>query len=218
MYTRGKEGKGMEEYGKIIAKNLKAIMYEHKKTQADVAKDLGINKATVSSWMNGTRIPRMPKIDLLCHYFNVSRADIMEPHTSAPVAYKTTMIPKLSAVSAGSGVLAQENVEGYVDIPEAMAKTGNFFALTVKGDSMEPDLHDKDVVIVKQQPDAETGDLVIAKVNGDEGFCKRLKKYADGIALVSVNPSYEPMYFSDKQVKEEPVVVVGKVVEVRRKL
>ena len=56
----------MEEYGKIIAKNLKAIMYEHKKTQADVAKDLGINKATVSSWMNGTRIPRMPKIDLLC--------------------------------------------------------------------------------------------------------------------------------------------------------
>lgn len=208
----------MEEYAKIIAKNLKAIMYEHKKTQADVAKDLGINKATVSSWMNGTRIPRMPKIDLLCHYFNVSRADIMEPHTSAPVAYKTTMIPKLSAVSAGSGVLAQENVEGYVDIPEAMAKTGNFFALTVKGDSMEPDLHDKDVVIVKQQPDAETGDLVIAKVNGDEGFCKRLKKYADGIALVSVNPSYEPMYFSDKQVKEEPVVVVGKVVEVRRKL
>ena len=67
-----------EEYGKIIAKNLRRIMYDSGKTQADVARDLKINKATISSWMNGTRIPRMPNIDLLCHYFNVSRADIME--------------------------------------------------------------------------------------------------------------------------------------------
>ena len=69
---------GENEYAKIIAKNLKKIMYECGKTQADVAKDLKINKATISSWMNGTRIPRMDKIDLLCHYFNVKRSDLME--------------------------------------------------------------------------------------------------------------------------------------------
>ncbi|MGN8818592.1 helix-turn-helix transcriptional regulator [Oribacterium sp. HCP28S3_H8] len=66
------------EYGKIISKNLKRIFYEHQKTQADVAKDLHISKATISSWVNGTRVPRMDKIDLLCHYFNVTRQDIME--------------------------------------------------------------------------------------------------------------------------------------------
>lgn len=66
------------EYAKIIGKNLKRIMYDAGKTQIEVAKDLKISKATISSWMNGTRIPRMDKIDILCNYFNVSRADIME--------------------------------------------------------------------------------------------------------------------------------------------
>lgn len=68
------------EYAKIIAKNLKRIFYEHNKTQADVARDLNISKATISSWLNGTRVPRMNKIDLLCHYFNVTRAEIMEEY------------------------------------------------------------------------------------------------------------------------------------------
>lgn len=71
----------------LISKNLKRIAYENGKTQADIAKDLHISKATVSSWMNGTRIPRMDKIDKLCHYFNCSRADIMseqKPQAAAP--------------------------------------------------------------------------------------------------------------------------------------
>lgn len=67
-----------KEYAKIIANNLRRIMYEHDKSQAEVARALHISKATLSSWMNGTRIPRMQNIDMLCHYFNVSRAEIME--------------------------------------------------------------------------------------------------------------------------------------------
>lgn len=66
------------EYAKLIARNLRRIMFETGKTQADLARDLKISKATISSWMNGTRIPRMDKIDLLCNYFNVQRVDIME--------------------------------------------------------------------------------------------------------------------------------------------
>lgn len=68
------------EYGKLVAKNLRRIMFDAGKTQADVARDLNISKATLSSWMNGTRIPRIKKVDMLCHYFNVRRTDIMEEH------------------------------------------------------------------------------------------------------------------------------------------
>lgn len=68
-----------QEYRKVIARNLRNIMYERQKTQADVARDLGINKATLSSWMNGTRTPKMEKIDMLCKYFGVPRSAIMEP-------------------------------------------------------------------------------------------------------------------------------------------
>ena len=65
-------------YAKLVARNLRNIAVQNDKTQADIARDLNLSKATVSSWMNGTRIPRMDKIDLLCHYFNCKRSDIME--------------------------------------------------------------------------------------------------------------------------------------------
>lgn len=74
------------EYGKILSKNLKRIAYENQKTQADIARDLGLKQVTVSSWMNGTRVPRMDKIDLLCHYFNCKRSDLMEEHPEGPKA------------------------------------------------------------------------------------------------------------------------------------
>lgn len=79
-----------KEYGMIIAKNLRRIMYDAGKTQAEVARDLKISKATLSSWMNGTRIPRMPNIDMLCHYFNVNRTDIMEEYVSTESSFSDT--------------------------------------------------------------------------------------------------------------------------------
>lgn len=72
-----------QEYAKITARNLKRIAYEHQKSQADISKDLGLNKGTVSSWMTGSRVPRMDKIDLLCKYFSCKREDLMEPEPEA---------------------------------------------------------------------------------------------------------------------------------------
>lgn len=69
-----------KDYSKIISANLKRIAFDRDKTQADIARDLKINKGTISSWMNGTRIPRISKIDMLCKYFDVSRSEIMEEY------------------------------------------------------------------------------------------------------------------------------------------
>lgn len=69
-----------KKYGKIVAKNLRRIMFECDKTQADISRDLHINKATVSTWCNGKRIPRMDKVDALCEYLDCSRSDILEEH------------------------------------------------------------------------------------------------------------------------------------------
>ena len=96
-----------------------------------------------------------------------------------------------------------------------MASDGEYFALKISGDSMEPKISNGDVVIVRKQSDADDGDLVIAMVNGDDAVCKRLKKYANGIALLSNNPKYEPMYFSLDEVAEIPVSIIGKVKELR---
>lgn len=83
----------MTDHAKIISKNLRRIAYERGKTQAEISRDLKINKSSLSMWMNGERIPRMSKIDMLCDYFGVSRSDIMDEHSldeapsSFPVYY-----------------------------------------------------------------------------------------------------------------------------------
>lgn len=77
---------------------------------------------------------------------------------------------------------------------------------------------DGDVVIVRLQDTIETGDTAIVIVNGDEATCKRIKKTQDGIILISNNPEYEPMFYTNKQIEELPVRVFGKVVELRAKI
>ena len=94
---------------------------------------------------------------------------------------KGIKIPVLGRVPAGVPIEAVEDIIDYEEIPVEMAKDGEFFGLQIKGDSMEPRICEGDVVIVRKQDDAESGDLVIAMINGDEATCKRLMKYSDGI-------------------------------------
>lgn len=130
---------------------------------------------------------------------------------------KSIRVPVLGNVAAGIPITAIENVIDYEEISEELAHSGEIFALKIKGDSMEPEIKNGDVVIVRSQEDANSGDIVIALVNGDDATCKRLVKYADGIRLMSVNPTYEPMYYTNDEIIHKPVRILGKVVENRRK-
>ena len=82
---------------------------------------------------------------------------------------------------------------------------------------MSPRISEGDTVIVRQQNDAESGDIVIVLINGDTATCKRLMKYSEGISLISFNPAYEPMTFTNKEILEKPVKIIGKVIENRQK-
>lgn len=126
-------------------------------------------------------------------------------------------IPVLGNVAAGIPISAVEDILDYEEVPISWQNQGEFFALRIKGDSMESDINDGDTVIVKQQSDANSGDTVIALVNGDDATCKRLQKLDNGIMLVSNNAKYPPMYFSQEEIETKPVVIIGKVLELRRK-
>lgn len=126
-------------------------------------------------------------------------------------------IPVLGNVAAGIPISAVEDILDYEEVPISWQNQGEFFALRIKGDSMESDINDGDTVIVKQQSDANSGDTVIALVNGDDATCKRLQKLDNGIMLVSNNAKYPPMYFSQEEIATKPVVIIGKVIELRRK-
>ena len=130
---------------------------------------------------------------------------------------KGVVINVLGRVAAGVPIEAIEDIIDTEEIPVEMARTGKFFGLLIHGDSMIPNICDGDIVIVRQQEDAETGDIVIATVNGTDATCKRLRKYKDGIELISNNPTYDPLDFSNQAIIEKPVRIIGKVVELRRK-
>lgn len=137
-----------------------------------------------------------------------------ENTASSPRAVK---IPVLGKVAAGLPITTVENVLDYEEIPSSLAATGDFVALQIKGQSMEPRIYEGDVVIVKVQPTAETGDLAVVIVNGDEATVKKMKILPEGILLQPFNPTYQPMFYSCSDIESKPVRIFGKVVELRAK-
>ena len=204
----------------IFLENLNSYIAKSEKTQLEIAKSIGVSPQTFNTWCKGIAIPRMGKVQALADYFNINKSDLIEDKKlnidTVPIESGYT-IPVLGRVAAGYGKEAVEEVIGQIEISPALAAKGDYFGLLIKGDSMIPTLYDGDTVIVQRVDDAESGDLVIALVNGHDATCKRLQKYAEGIALIPQNPVYEPMRFTESEIDTTPVKILGKVIEMRRK-
>lgn len=127
------------------------------------------------------------------------------------------LVPVLGTVRAGLPIEAVETIIDYEEISEDMAKQGEFFALQIKGDSMEPRICEGDVVIVRKQSDVDSGDTAIVLVNGEEATIKKIQKFDGGINLVPGNPSYDVRTYTNEQIESLPVQILGKVVELRGK-
>lgn len=108
------------------------------------------------------------------------------------------------------------DADSWEEITTEMSKSGDYFALRIKGNSMNPEMREGDVVIVRYQSTVESGDIAIVAINGDTATCKKVKFVDDGLYLISYNPEYQPMFFSNKEIASLPITFLGKVVEVRR--
>lgn len=202
-----------------IGERIKSIRDKLNISQVDFADKINVSKQTLYKYENNiiTNIPS-DKIEAIASIGKVSPAYIMGWDV-IPSKKKGVVINVLGRVAAGIPIEAIEEIIDTEEITEDLAQTGDFFGLQIHGDSMEPRICDGDIVIVRKQEDADSGDIVIAMVNGDDAVCKRLIKYAHGIGLISLNAAkYEPMMFSPEEIKQKPVHIIGKVVELRGKL
>ncbi len=207
---------------KTTAERIKEGMELRELKQTDLVEMTGISKGALSSYISGRYIPKQNNIYLISKALNVSEAwlmgnDVPLDRRNNSVYKKGVTINVLGRVAAGIPIDAIEEIIDTEEITEELARTGTFFGLRITGDSMTPNICDGDIVIVRQQNDAENGDVVIATINGDEATCKRLRKYREGIELISNNPSYDPFEFSNEEILNKPVKIIGKVVELRRK-
>ena len=193
-------------------------------SQEELAHKLGYkSRSSVNKIELGLNNLTQPKIVAVAKALQTTPAYIMgwEDEANELVAenkIRAVRIPVLGRVQAGLPIEAHEEILDWEEIEPSMALNGDYFGLQVRGDSMMPRFVEGDVVIVRQQEDAECGDIVIALVNGDDVTIKKLIKYDDkGIALVALNPTYPPMRFSEKEIISKPVNIIGRVVELRGK-
>lgn len=186
--------------------------------------DIKLNRNDLSQYVSGKVEPRQSKLYILGQALKVNEAwlmgydvpmhqkGIVEPNSSSQIK-----VPVLGTVRAGLPMEAVENILDYEEISEDMARQGDYFALQIKGDSMEPRIKEGNVVIVRKQPDVESGEVAIVLVNGDEATIKKVQKFNGGINLVPSNPAYEVKTYSNDDIESLPVSIIGKVVELRAK-
>ncbi len=123
-------------------------------------------------------------------------------------------LPLVGDVAAGTGVLADERVEELLPLPEDFTGTDAAFVLRVRGDSMiDAAILDGDYVVVRSQPEARNGDIVVAGIPGGEATVKTFRKKGSTIVLEPANSRLEPMVFGPGE-----VAIYGKVVSVLRRL
>lgn len=199
----------------IFVKNFKQQMNLRKKTQSDISRDLNLPFTTISNWYHGVRYPRPDKMQMLADYFGIRMEDLISIPKQRNEGVK---IPILGRVVAGIPITAVEEILGYEEISTQMAKCGEYFALQIKGRSMEPKMTEGDIVIVRHQDSVESGQIAIVLVNGDEATVKKVIFREGGIELVAFNSFvYEPHFYTAKEVQELPVKIIGRVVELRAK-
>lgn len=207
---------------KVFSENLRRYMALYEKNRNDICNDLGFAYTTFTSWETGINYPRIDKIEMLANYFGIEKSDLIENKSqeeSLTRHAKGTRIPVLGRVAAGIPIEAITDIDEWEEIPESMAKTGEYFALRIQGDSMLPEIRQGDIVIVHKQPCVESGEIAIVLVNGNDATCKKIQKQESGITLIGYNTAvYSPTFYTLKQIEDLPVRVLGKVIEVRRKL
>lgn len=156
------------------------------------------------------------ELDTTVAYLNGETDDPTRPEDRPP--RRGVRIPVYGEVAAGIPIDAVTDIEDFEEITPELAATGEFAALRIHGDSMEPRIWNGDTVIVRLQDDADTGDTAIVLINGDTAVCKKIKKTPEGVMLISLNQKYEPKFFTNKDIEDLPVRVWGKVIEVRGKI
>ena len=191
-----------------------------------------IPKSAISQYLSGLYEAKQKSIFKLATALNVSEAwlmgldvpmnksddNILKKIGAIPFSSENMVkIPILGTVKAGYDYLAEENIVGTIMVDFALVKDGSeYFALKVKGDSMQPVLSENDIVLIKRQTDCEDGQIAVVLINGEEATIKKVKKSSNGIWLQPFNNNYEPLVFTNDEIESVPVQIIGIVKQLQR--
>lgn len=207
-------------------KRLRELRKNNNLTMKELGKRMNLAESTISLYENGQREPDLSTLQKLAEFFNVTvdylmGRDVDHNVRGVQLERSVVKIPVYGTIPAGVPIemIADTYIEDEEEIPADWLKGGNrYFCLKVKGESMMPKFEDGDTLILKQQDDCNSGDYCAISINCTECTFKKVIKHDNGITLQPLNPSFEPMFFSNREISEKPITILGVVKEIRRGL
>ncbi len=204
--------------------DLKQRRIELNLTMLEVAKLVGVSEATISRYESGNiKNMRRDRIEKYAKALQVSPSeflDIQEEPKISKIPYTeegTVLVPLIGKVAAGYCCHAEDNISEYIRTDRSSLKTGyDYFWLEVKGDSMEPELHEKDLVLVQEQSELDAECYAVVTVDNEDGLVKQVQIDNTKITLKSINPYYPPRVFEKQDMNR--IKIVGRVIEIKRRL
>jgi len=191
----------------MIGDNIKRLRLGKGYSQEQLARKLDISQGAVSQWEKGKTIPDTPLLLQLAQIFGVSlnafTDDSPQRDLDGVVAMRNMAVPIIGDIACGTPITAQENVEGYAQLPEGIHAD---FALKCRGDSMKPTFNDGDLVLIRKQPEVEDGQIAAVMID-NEATLKRFYRQEDGILLVADNPKFPPLTIKNENISE--MIVCG---------
>lgn len=196
---------------------------------SELSEKAHIPKSSISQYLSGLYEAKQKTIFKLALALNVSEAWLMgldvpmERNFDNNIqgkdkASNSAIVFVYGSIPAGVPMECIEDILDTEEIPIEMLKGGKqYFGLRVKGNSMEPEYLDGDTLILEKADDCESGDDCVVMVNGNDGTFKRVFKNESGIILQPLNPEYSPIVYSNEQIQNLPVKIIGIVEEIRRK-
>lgn len=187
-----------------FSERLRFLRTTHDLSQAEFAKQIKLSKSSINMYERAEREPGLETLERIADYFNVDmdyllgKSDIANRTHSAVSSFSANIIPMpqmrkiplLGSIACGAPILAEEHIEGEVDIPSSIHAD---FALNCKGDSMiNARIFDGDIVYIRQQDTVESGEIAAVLIDNDATL-KRIRIFDDHISLEPENPQYRPI-------------------------
>lgn len=201
-----------------VGDTIKRLRISHKLSQEELRKIAGVTDKAVSTWEKGEKVPRMGAIKKMAAYFGVSKGYLIdgepvEKENPIPPGFepmpKMVKKPLVGSIACGNPILAEENIEDYVDIPENVRCD---FCLRCKGQSMiDAGIQDDDIVYIHKQEEVENGEIAAVRIEG-EATLKRVHWDAQNqtLMLIPANSSMLPRIYSGETINS--IHIEGKAV------
>ncbi|WP_255575579.1 LexA family protein [Caproiciproducens faecalis] len=196
---------------------IRLLRMKNKLKQQELSKIINVSQASLSGYENGKYEPDNQTLLDLAAFFGVTTDYLLGNDEIPELSKSSRKVPVLKSLRPEIPAESSREIVGYEEISEEMAKQGEFFAIKMHGDSMEPRIQDGDTVIVQNRTAVESGDVAVVSVSGDEATIKKIAKFGSGITLIPYNPKYDLVSYSKEDLIKLPVVILGKAVQLRGK-